>query len=140
MRKEPTKTARRVVGYTLYKIFVDGMKSPFGKDLRWSLPKGKKPGDWKTVRGEVVMCRNGFHALAGVESVRQFMKRHHTKFWSRKGLRIFEVEIGMTRSDQLKIEDTGDYSFTSYPHIKVCVPSMRLLREVSARTRKRRGW
>lgn len=35
----------------LYKILVDG-KSCHGGDLVWSLPKGKKKGDWHTVDGK----------------------------------------------------------------------------------------
>ena len=44
----------------LYKILVDG-KSCHGGDLVWSLPKGKKPGAWHTIEGDLKICSRGIH-------------------------------------------------------------------------------
>jgi hypothetical protein len=44
----------------LYKVLKDG-KSCHGGAMEWSLPKGKRPGKWHEVEGELVLCQNGLH-------------------------------------------------------------------------------
>ena len=44
----------------LYKVLKGG-KSCHGGDLKWSLPRGKNPGDWHEVRGNVALCHTGLH-------------------------------------------------------------------------------
>lgn len=44
----------------LYKILEAG-KSCHGGNLAWSLPKGKKPGKWHSVEGDLKLCENGIH-------------------------------------------------------------------------------
>ena len=44
----------------LYKILVGG-KSCHRGNMKWSLPKGKKPGTWQTVEGDLKICEKGLH-------------------------------------------------------------------------------
>lgn len=44
----------------LYKVLRDG-KSIYGGGLVWSLPDGDRPGDWHSVEGPLVRCKNGLH-------------------------------------------------------------------------------
>ena len=44
----------------LYKILQDG-KSCHGGDLKWSLPKSGKKGEWHEVTGSLDLCKTGIH-------------------------------------------------------------------------------
>jgi hypothetical protein len=44
----------------LYKVLSDGLP-PVARNLVYSLPKGRTPGDWHEVDGPLVRCRNGLH-------------------------------------------------------------------------------
>jgi len=86
----------------LYKIIVDG-KSCHGGNMKWSLPKGEKPGKWHTVKGDLAICEKGLHVTA--EPFK----------WYKWGCTAYEVET----KDIIEWEDD-----------KCVARSVRLLREV----------
>jgi hypothetical protein len=94
--------------------------SPWGRMVKWSLPKVRKdgvtPGDWVKVEGKLMWCQSGLHAWRDVGHARwQILNRFC--LYPLTDFRLFEVQVrGKVLGDQF---DT-----------KVCARSMRLIREI----------
>ena len=106
LRKQ--KGIRTRNGVKLYKVVrVDGTPNQQrNKRFLYSLPNGNKPGDWKTVKGELYMCSNGLHLTTNPANWIRFLDD-----------RVFEAEY--------RGEMKNDYSD------KICCRSVRLLRELA---------
>jgi hypothetical protein len=89
---------------TYYKVLAENGAAHHGGNGRWNLPKNGNPGRWKTVKGDLVPCRNGLHVCT----------REQLVHWL--GPAIYEVEV-----DPAEILDAGD---------KTVVRRARLLRRL----------
>lgn len=55
---------------TVFKVLSVGGRSVFGGTALWPPPYGGEPGRWLEVKGELAVCRNGFHLAVGPQIVR----------------------------------------------------------------------
>jgi hypothetical protein len=83
---------------TVYKILRNG-RSNHGGNLKWSLPKDGKPGDWHEVQGPLERCRNGLHLTTDPMAFRP------NKIKDYKSIQCFEVEYG---GDVIEESDWGE--------------------------------
>ena len=90
---------------TLYKLTGTKGEPVHGGSGTWSLPRGKRPGAWRAVEGELRPCANGLHLLRATDIRR----------WMRAGI-LWEVEAGAEQIDH------GD---------KVVVRRARLIRKAA---------
>ncbi len=95
-----------------YKILSRSGHSCGGGTLKWSLPKGRKPGDWLEVKGKIICCQNGLHLTT------------KPAFWYEqcRGWRIFIAE--------------GAGSKNSDGERKTAFRRARLLREVKGKEKR----
>ena len=56
-------TTDTVAPQRLLKFLKPGGMPPHGSGGAWPLPKGKRPGAWRKVTGNLVACENGLHAV-----------------------------------------------------------------------------
>ena len=90
---------------TYYKILRNGC-SCNGGSMEWGLPKGKRPGKWRHVKGELSPCNRGIHLAT----------QPHQTWFRHLDCQVFEVEPGK------RIIPHGDG--------KIVTEKARLIREV----------
>lgn len=68
----------------LYKVLTDDGHPAHGGTGTWPLPKGKRPGAWHTVDGDLEICQNGLHLTSDP-----------LKWW-KPGARLYLAEADIT--------------------------------------------
>jgi hypothetical protein len=81
-------TGGTVTTEALFKLTSSEGEPVHGGKGSWSLPRGKRPGAWREVKGELVPCRNGLHLL----------RAQDIGTWLCEGV-LWEVEAGTERID-----------------------------------------
>jgi hypothetical protein len=76
------------VNERLYKLTSEEGAPLHGGSGKWSLPKGDKPGAWRSVKGKLVPCENGLHLL----------RAQNISTWLLPGV-LWEVKAGRERID-----------------------------------------
>ena len=108
-------------GKALYKVFfgpAPEMRSPFGRPLKWSLPRGTVPGKWMR-RKRLELCQSGLHVCVGAAGVQHvFEDRYRWHF-----VRLFCVQI--------KGHAIGDGEHYRHTHNKVVCNEVRLVEEIT---------
>ncbi len=97
-------------GEVLYKVTSPRGYPVNGGDGKWSLPRGKRPGAWRKVEGDIVMCHNGLHVVTE-DQLRRWLP-------SGQPFTVWEVEV---HPEAQRVDD----------HDKSAVSKARLVRAVA---------
>lgn len=126
------RTNRNVKGVTkhkgriLYKVFKKDFRSPYGRDLKWSKPKGARPGGWQVHQGPLAMCSSGLHVLVGMKEVIRFYDNSSRMHCSNRATDVLVYRVEAAGISDANI--CGRYN--SYAYSKAVASHVRLVRRI----------